>query len=79
MARAQVLVTLAQNPQGTQGEIEEAPEGTALIVVEWCIVGAEACVEAWGKCHSLALDPTSFALTGNEATRGRAETSGEIN
>lgn len=41
-------------------------------------MGAEACVEAWGKCHSLALDLTSFALTGNEATQGRAETNGEI-
>lgn len=35
MARVQVLVILAQNPQGTQGqEIEEALGGTALIVVE---------------------------------------------
>lgn len=35
MARVEVLVTLAQSPQGTQGEeIEEAPEGTALIAVE---------------------------------------------
>lgn len=75
MARAQALVTLAQNPQGTLGEeIEEAPEGMALIAVEWCIVVVEACVEEWGKCHSLALELTSFALTGNEATQGRAET-----
>lgn len=35
-------------------------------------------MEAWGKCHSLALDLTSFALAGNEASEGRAETNGEI-
>lgn len=35
-------------------------------------------MEAWGKCHSLALDLTAFALTGNEATQGRAETNGKI-
>lgn len=79
MAKAQGLVTLAQNRHGSQGEeIEEAPEETALIVVEWCIVGVEACVEEWGKCHSLALDLTSFALTGNPATLNRAETNAEM-
>lgn len=34
-------------------------------------------MEAWGKCHSFALELTSFALTGNEASQGRAETNGE--